>query len=377
MSKSFSKPIFVTQPALPPLEEFTDYLKSIWDSKILTNNGPLHQLFEEKLADYLGVKYLSLFANGTLALMTALQALRVNGEVITTPFSFVATTHSLWWNNIKPVFVDIEPEYFTIDPQKIEAAITPLTSAIMPVHVYGNPCKMEAIKKIADTYGLKVIYDAAHTFGVTINGNSILNEGDLSILSFHATKTFNTIEGGAIISPDEKTKKRIDFLKNFGFADEVTVIEPGINAKMNEIQAAYGLVQLKYVDNFITEREKIANRYREHLSEIPGIRTLGDIKGVRHTYTYFPILIDSNYYGRRRDALYENLKTHNVFGRRYFYPLISQFPTYRGLPSANPENLPVASRVADQVICLPIYPDLQLEAVNNICSIIKRFAKAV
>lgn len=375
MSKPFAKPIFVTQPSLPPLEEFIDYLKLIWDSKILTNNGPLHQLFEEKLAAYLGVKHLSVFANGTLALMTALQALRINGEVITTPFSFVATTHSLWWNNIKPVFVDIEPEYFTIDPQKIEAAITPLTSAIMPVHVYGNPCDTEAIQRIADTYGLKVIYDAAHTFGVTINGNSILNAGDLSILSFHATKTFNTIEGGAIISPDEKTKKRIDFLKNFGFADEVTVIEPGINAKMNELQAAYGILQLKYVDYYVSRRKKIALLYREQLSGIPGLRILDDIAEVRHTYTYFPILVDSISFGLSRDELYEKLKAHNIFGRRYFYPLISQFPTYRGLPSANPDNLPVATRIANQVICLPIYPDLSLEDVNTICKVIERCSR--
>src|SRR5659263_379349 len=289
MIEKLNKPIYVTQPALPPLEEFTELLKQIWDNKILTNNGPFHQQFEKELANYLGVKYISVFANGTLALMTALQALRITGEVITTPFSFVATTHSLWWNNIKPVFADIESNTFNLDPEKVEAAITPQTTAIMPVHVYGNPCNLDALQKIADTYGLKLIYDAAHAFGVKVNGNSVLNYGDLSILSFHATKVFNTIEGGAIICQDEKTKKRIDFLKNFGFADEVTVIEPGINAKMNELQAAYGLLQLKYVDENISKRKTITELYREKLTDIPGVKFLNDMKDVDHTYSYFPI----------------------------------------------------------------------------------------
>lgn len=371
MARRLETPVYVTQPALPPLEEFTEYLKQIWDTKILTNNGPFHQQFEKELADYLGVKYLSVFANGTLALVTALQALRITGEVITSPFSFVATTHSLWWNNIKPVFVDIEPEYFTLDPDKIEAAITPQTTAIMPVHVYGNPCKMDAIQKIADTYGLKVIYDSAHAFGVTINGNSVLNFGDLSILSFHATKTFNTIEGGAIICHDEKTKRRIDFLKNFGFADEVTVVEPGINAKMNELQAAYGLVQLKYVDEYIDKRKAVTDLYKNGLQEIKGIRFLNDVEGIRHSYTYFPILIDEKEYGVSRDEVYERLKRNNIYGRRYFFPLISQFPTYRGLPSAKVENLPVSTRIAEQVICLPIYPNLGTETVKLIAELIK------
>lgn len=366
MTKKLETPVYVTQPALPPLEEFTEYLKQIWDTKILTNNGPFHQQFEKELADYLGVNYISIFANGTLALVTALQALRITGEVITTPFSFVATTHSLWWNNIKPVFVDIEPEYFTLDPEKIEAAITPQTTAIMPVHVYGNPCKMDAIQKIADTYGLKVIYDAAHAFGVTINGNSVLNFGDLSILSFHATKTFNTIEGGAIICHDEKTKRRIDFLKNFGFADEVTVVEPGINAKMNELQAAYGLVQLKHVDEYIAKRKTVAELYRNELKDIKGIRVLNDVEGIRHSYTYFPVLIDDKVYGYTRDEVYERLRKHNIYSRRYFYPLISQFPTYRGLPSAAKGHLPVAEEVSGQVLCLPIYPDLNEDTQNVI-----------
>lgn len=365
-----NNPIYVTQPSLPPLEDFTDLLKQIWDTKILTNNGPFHQEFEQALADYLGVKYISLFSNGTLALITALQALHITGEVITTPFSFVATTHSLWWNNIKPVFADIEPDYFNLDPEKVEAAITPQTTAIMPVHVYGNPCNLEAFQKIADTYGLKLIYDAAHAFGVKVNGNSILNYGDLSILSFHATKVFNTIEGGAIISLDEKTKKRIDYLKNFGFADETTVIEPGINAKMNELQSAYGLLQLKYVDGCIDKRKQIATIYREQLRGVNGISFLEDIAGVDHAYSYFPILVDKEKFGTTRDELYEELKKHNIFGRRYFYPLISQFPTYNGLPSSKPANLPIATKVAEQVICLPIYPNLELFTVEKIVSLI-------
>jgi len=363
--------IYVTQPSLPPLEEFIKYLEQIWDSKILTNNGPFHKQFEKELSDYLGVKYLSLFANGTLALVTALQELRITGEVITTSFSFVATTHALWWNNIKPVFVDIEPDYFTLNPEKIEAAITPQTTAIMPVHVYGNPCKVDEIQNIADTYGLKVIYDAAHAFGVKISGDSILNYGDLSIMSFHATKVFNTIEGGAIICHDEKTKKRIDFLKNFGFAGETTVIEPGINAKMNELQAAYGLLQLKYIHNYISKRNEIAKLYRKELSEIKGIKVLYDIEGIDHSYTYFPVFVDENLYGETRDALYERLKQNSIYGRRYFYPLISHFPTYRGLSSSKSENLPIATKTAEQVICLPIYSDLDFSIIKRICEIIR------
>jgi dTDP-4-amino-4,6-dideoxygalactose transaminase len=367
-----NKPIYVTQPALPPLEEFTELLRQIWDNKILTNNGPFHQQFETALAEYLGVKYISVFTNGTLALMTALQALRITGEVITTPFSFVATTHSLWWNNIKPVFADIEPDHFNLDPEKVEAAITPQTTAIMPVHVYGNPCKLEAFQRIADTYGLRLIYDAAHAFGVKVNGESILNFGDLSILSFHATKVFNTIEGGAIICHDEKTKQRVDYLKNFGFADETTVIAPGINAKMNELQAAYGLLQLKYVDEHIAKRKAIADFYREQLQGVDGISCLEDMEGVHHAYSYFPIMVDANEYGKTRDELYEELKRHNIFGRRYFYPLISQFPSYRGLPSAKASNLPVAESVAEHVICLPIYPELEMGKVTNIANVIKK-----
>ncbi|NCQ11248.1 MAG: DegT/DnrJ/EryC1/StrS family aminotransferase [Bacteroidetes bacterium] len=363
--------IYVTQPALPPLEEFTELLKQIWKNKILTNNGSFHQQFEQELADYLGVKYISLFSNGTLALITALQTLKITGEVITTPFSFVATTHSLWWNNIKPVFVDIEPDFCNIDAERIEGAITPQTTAIMPVHVYGNPCQVEIIQKIADVYGLKVIYDAAHAFGVKLNGNSILNYGDLSILSFHATKVFNTIEGGAIICHDEKTKKRIDFLKNFGYDGELRVVAHGINAKMNELQAAYGLLQLKYIDKAIVNRKRICELYKELLSDINGLSFQNELKEVNYNYPYFPIFIDEKAFGMSRDDLNEFMKSRNIFGRRYFYPLISQFPTYKGLSSSNPTNLPIAELKTKQVFCLPIYPDLDLSDVRRICKLIK------
>ncbi len=355
------KPILVTKPALPPIDEFMPYIEKIWDNCWLTNNGPLHKQLESELAEYLGVKYISLFSNGTLALISALQALQIKGEVITTPFSFVATTHSLWWNSIKPVFIDIEPETFNLDPSKIEQAITKETTAIMPVHVYGNPCNVEEIQKIADKHGLKVIYDAAHAFGVRINGNSVLNYGDLSILSFHATKVYSTIEGGAIICHDEQMKHHIDNLKNFGFRGETLVEEPGINAKLNEVQAAYGLLSLKYVDGYISKRREIAKVYRKHLADLPGFTMLYDMEGMDHAYSYFPVLIDEEKFGCSRDTLYDYLKTKNIFCRRYFYPLITEFDTYKLLPSADPQNLPVAVRVSQQVLCLPIYPDLSNE----------------
>ena len=366
-----NKPIFVTQPAMPPLEEFTVYLEQIWKNKILTNNGPFHKQFEKALTEYLEIKHISVFSNGTLALITALQALRVTGEVITTPFSFVATTHSLWWNNIKPVFVDVEPEYFNLDPEKVEAAITPQTTAIMPVHVYGNPCKIEKLQQIADKYNLKLIYDAAHAFGVKKNGISVLNYGDLSILSFHATKVFNTIEGGAIVCHTEEMKHHIDNLKNFGFRGETVVEEPGINAKLNELQAAFGLLQLQYVDGYIEKRKNVAKLYRELLKDVPGIDCLYDIPEIEHNYSYFPILIDEEIYGKNRDELYETMKQQNVFGRRYFYPLISHFPTYKGLISSSHTNLPIAEKAAAKVLCLPIYPDLSEQEINTIVNIIK------
>jgi dTDP-4-amino-4,6-dideoxygalactose transaminase len=371
-NKYMDNKILVTQPLLPPLEEFVPYLEKIWESKWLTNNGQFHQQLEQALCDYLDVKHICLFSNGTLALITALQALRITGEVITTPFSFVATTHALWWNNIKPVFADIEPHTYNLDPEKVEAAITPNTTAIMPVHVYGNPCKLEAFQQIADTYNLKLIYDAAHAFGVEVNGQSVLNFGDLSVLSFHATKAFNTFEGGAIVCHDEKMKQHIDDLKNFGFRGETTVVAPGINAKMNEVQAAFGLLQLKYIDEAREKRKQIAETYREELSGIIGIHCLNDLSNTKHAYSYFPILIDEEKYGISRDALYEKLKTNNIFSRRYFYPLISNFPTYKGLISANAENLPVANEISNKVLCLPIYSSLDIDLVKAICSIIKK-----
>lgn len=368
---SSSPLITVTKPYLPPLEEFIPYLEQIWRNGQLTNNGPFHRQLEQELADYLHVQHISLFANATLALMTALQALRITGEVITTPYSFVATTHSLWWNNIKPVFVDVESDYCNLDPEKIEAMITPSTTAILPVHVYGNPCKVLRIKEVADTYGLKVIYDACHTFGVTLDNEPVLNFGDLSVMSFHATKVFNTFEGGAIISHDEKMKNRIDFLKNFGFADEVTVVAPGINAKMNEVQAAMGLLQLKTVGANIEKRRQVTMRYRELLNNTPGVKFLEDIPGVRHCYSYFPIFIEEESYGISRDNLYKRLKHENIYGRRYFYPLISQFPTYRGIESAQPGKMPVAEKIAKEVICLPLYPELSFDTIEKICNFIK------
>ena len=364
--------ITVTSPLLPSLDEFTDSLKEIWGSKWITNNGQFHQKLEAALAEYLKVPYVSLFTNGTLPLLTALQALRITGEVITTPYSFVATTHALWWNGIKPVFVDIDPSTGNIDPQKIEAAITPRTTAILPVHVYGKPCDTEAIQAIADKYGLKVIYDAAHAFGVEVNGESLLNAGDMSTLSFHATKVFNTIEGGAMVMHDEKTKQRIDYLKNFGFANEIEVVGPGINSKMDEIRSAYGLLNLKQVDAAIAARQKVAVAYREALRNVDGISFWDDMPGVRHNYSYFPIFVDAKKYGMTRDELYIKMKDQGVWGRRYFYPLISEFSTYRGLESSRPENLPNAHRMADTVICLPMHHALEENEIDRILESIAR-----
>lgn len=364
--------ITVTSPLLPNLDELIPMLRDIWDRKWLTNNGHYHRELEKALAEYLGVKYLSLFTNGTLPLITALQALRISGEVITTPYSFVATTHSIWWNGLKPVFIDVEEETGNMDPEKIEAAITPHTTAIMPVHVYGTPCNTKRIQEIADIYGLKIIYDAAHAFGVTQNGESILNAGDISTLSFHATKVYNTVEGGALICHDEATKKRIDYLKNFGFADETTVVAPGINSKMDEIRAAYGLLNLKQVDQAIARRKEIANAYRAAFQNVPGIRTLKDIDGVRHNYAYFPIFIDEKAYGLSRNALYEKLKEFGIFGRRYFYPLISTFSAYKGLDSASPKNLPNAHKLADQVLCLPMFATLDNAGVHRVIEVVAK-----
>jgi len=357
-------PITVTSPLLPDLNEFNELLGQIWDSKWITNNGSFHKKLEAALCEYLKVPYISLFTNGTLPLLTALQALRITGEVITTPYSFVATTHSIWWNGCRPVFVDIDPATGNIDPDRIEAAITPKTTAIMPVHVYGKPCDTKRIQEIADKYGLKVIYDAAHAFGVEVNGESILNAGDMSTLSFHATKVYNTIEGGAMVMHDAETKKRIDYLKNFGFANEVEVVGPGINSKMDEMRSAYGLLNLKQVDAAIEARHQVAIRYREALRDVEGITFFDDMPGVRHNYSYFPIFVDAEKYGMTRDELYFKMKENGVLGRRYFYPLISEFSTYRGLPSAAKENLPQAHKMADSVICLPMHHALSEEDLH-------------
>jgi len=365
-------PITVTSPLLPSLDDFIPYLRDIWDRKWLTNNGCYHQKLEKALCEYLKVPYVSLFTNGTIPLICALQALRITGEVITTPYSFVATTHALWWNGIKPVFVDVDPKTCNIDPNKIEAAITPKTTAIMPVHVYGMPCDTQSIQDIAYKYGLKVIYDAAHAFGVEINGKSILNEGDISTLSFHATKVYNTIEGGALISHDKNTKDRIDYLKNFGFAGETTIVAPGINGKMDEVRAAYGLLNLKNVDEAILLRREIADRYRNGLDGILGISCIRDIEGVRHNYSYFPIFVNKDKYGISRDELYYKMQKYNIFGRRYFYPLISSFSTYRGLESAQIDNLKNANQLSNTVICLPIYPGLTPYQIDNVINIIRK-----
>ena len=355
---------------MPDLEEFNELLKDIWDKKWITNNGHYHQLLEKALAEYLKVPFVSLFTNGTLPLITALQALRITGEVITTPYSFVATTHALWWNGIKPVFVDIEWATGCMDPNKIEAAITPKTTAIMPVHVYGKPCNIKAIQDIADKYGLKVIYDAAHAFGVELNGESILNAGDMSTLSFHATKVYNTIEGGAMVMHDEKTKQRIDYLKNFGFAGETEVVAPGINSKMDEMRSAYGLLNLRLVDAAIEARHQVAIKYREALRHVEGITFWDDLPGVRHNYSYFPIFVDAKKYGMTRDELYFKMKEQGIWGRRYFYPLISDFTTYRGLPSATKENLPIATKMANEVICLPMHHALSEEDINRVLELV-------
>jgi len=388
-----NKIITVTSPLLPDLNEYNALLQDIWHRKWITNNGHYHQELEKELMAYLGVPSLSLFTNGTLPLITALQALRITGEVITTPYSFVATTHALWWNGIKPVFVDVDPKTGNMDPEKIEAAITPRTTAIMPVHVYGQPCDVERIDAIAKKYGLKVIYDAAHAFGVrikrklpqidpqiTVNNSewtSILNYGDMSTLSFHATKVYNTIEGGAMVMKDAETKRRIDDLKNFGFHDEVTVVAPGINSKMDEMRAAYGLLNLKQVDKAIAARKAVAEKYVEALKDVKGVKLFpyeveqvrGKSEEVRTNFqwnfAYFPILVTEEY-GMTRDELYQKMKEQNVLGRRYFYPLITDFDPYKEYPSAAPENLPVARRIADQVICLPMHHQLSDEDINRV-----------
>lgn len=363
--------ITVTSPLLPPLEEFIPYLEKIWESKWITNGGQMHQQLEKELAEYLGVEYISLFTNGTLPLITALQALGIrDGEVITTPYSFVATTHAIWWNGLKPVFVDVDPKTGNLDPDKIEAAITPNTRAILPVHVYGNPCDVDRIKGVADKHGLRVIYDAAHAFGVKLNGESILNHGDVSTLSFHATKTYTTIEGGALVCHSAEMKQKIDYLKNFGFENEISVVAPGINSKMDEVRAAFGLVSLRHVDEAIEIRREVVEKYRQALGNVEGISFFDDMEHVKHNYSYFPIFVDAVKYGMTRDELYLKLKGNNILGRRYFYPLISEFKPYNGYPSASSENLPCAIKMADEVICLPLHPGLCVADVERIVELI-------
>jgi dTDP-4-amino-4,6-dideoxygalactose transaminase len=361
--------IHVTQPHLPPLDEFIPYLREIWESRVLTNCGPFHQQLEQALGDHFGLEHVALFTNGTIALVTALQSLRITGEVITTPYSFVATSHSLLWNGIRPVFVDIDPNTLNLDPGKIEAAITPHTTAILPVHCYGHPCDTRAIQEIADHYKLKVIYDAAHAFGVRDDQGSILRHGNLSVLSFHATKVFNTFEGGAIICPDASSKERIDQLKNFGIVGEVTVVAPGINGKMSEFNAALGLLQLKHMDRAIARRKLLNAAYCQHLAGVAGIRCLNTARENGGNFAYFPILVGPDY-PLSRDALCQKLRDHGIHPRRYFHPLISDFPMYRGLPSAGSANLPVATAAARQILCLPIYPDLELAQVGEITRLI-------
>lgn len=361
----------VTRPLMPPLSEFLPYLERIWDSRWLTNGGPFHQELEQALADYLGIKHISLFANGTIALVTALQTLRVTGEVITTPYSFVATAHSLLWNAVTPVFVDVEPGSFNLDPEKIVQAITPRTTAILPVHCYGVPCDVDRIQEIADLYGLKVIYDGAHSFGVKYRGESLLKHGDMTMLSFHATKVFNTFEGGALVCADAKTKQRVDFLKNFGHSGEVSVVAPGINGKMNEVQAAFGLLQLKYVDDAISRRKALDALYRKQLQGVSGISCIPEPTDTVANYGYFPILVDERY-PISRDGLNDRLRERGIFARRYFYPLITEFPMYRGMPSADPNNLVHATAVSRMVLCLPLYPELEADVVERICGLIAR-----
>jgi dTDP-4-amino-4,6-dideoxygalactose transaminase len=367
-----TEPVNVTSPYLPPLEEVLPYLEEIWDSKVLTNGGQFHQRFETALRGRLGVPEISLFSNATIALVCALQELRITGDVITTPYSFVATSHSLIWNGIRPIFVDIDPDTLNLDPDRIAAAITPQTTAILAVHCYGHPCDVRGIQEVADTYNLKVIYDAAHSFGVEVGDGSVLNHGDLAVLSFHATKVFNTFEGGALVSRDPQAKRRIDRLKNFGHAGETTVVATGINGKMHEFSAAMGLVQLEHLDHVLERRRAVDALYRERLAGVPGIRLLGPSPGERvSNYAYFPILLDGRY-PLGRDELNDLLHSNGIRSRRYFYPLISDFPMYRTLPSADRANLPVAADVTERVLCLPIYPDLPLETVERIADLVAR-----
>lgn len=363
--------ITVTKPSLPPLKEFTSYLEEIWDKQWITNCGDFHKYFEEALAEYLGVKYVSLFCNGTIALLVGIKALRLKGEIITTPFTFVASAHAIKWSGCTPIFSDIESDTFNLNPRKIESLVTDNTAGILPVHIYGNPCNVNLFKEIADKHHLKLFYDAAHSFGVKKNGDSILVHGDLSMLSFHATKTFNTIEGGALVTNDLGMKKRIDYLKNFAFENEETVVGLGINGKMNELQAAYGLLQLKYIDEQIDKCRELAHFYRNNLSEIPGIIFLNYASDVTQNYSYFPILVNEELFACNRDQLYTHLKKHNIATRKYFYPIVSEFDEYKNLPTTDNRKLPIAKRLSSQVLCLPLYSQLSLKEVSLVVSLIR------
>jgi dTDP-4-amino-4,6-dideoxygalactose transaminase len=368
----FAQPVFVTRPTMPNLDDYARKLEPVWESRWLTNEGQLQVELRDGLCESLGLEHLSLCCNGTVALLIALQAERVNGgEVITTPFTFAATVHALYWNRIRPVFCDIDPVTFNLDPRHIEGLITPETRAILPVHVFGYPCDIDAIEEIAVRHGLAVIYDAAHAMGVGYRGRSLLGYGDLSIASFHGTKLFSTGEGGAVVSSTEARKQRVDLLKNFGITGEESVIGPGMNGKMSEFQAAFGLLQLDGLADEISRRHALTDRYRDRLRDVPGLWFREDLADVQHNYSSFPVLIESDEFGLNRNQLCEYLKRFNVHARKYFYPLCSHFPTYSSLPSSNPEKLPVAERVADRVLCLPLYGTLGEESVDRICSIIR------
>jgi dTDP-4-amino-4,6-dideoxygalactose transaminase len=374
--KPFEKPIYITRPPLPDRKEAYRKIDEIWDSLCLTNLGPQHLQLEKELKNYLDVPNISLFCNGTLALQLACQALRLSGEVITTPFTFAATPHVLYWNRIAPVFCDIDPYTFNLNPECIESMITPNTTAILPVHLFGYPCDIEGIKKIADRYGLRVIYDAAHSFGVTVNGEKIGNFGDISMFSFHATKIYHTFEGGALTFRDKRLEERLEFAKNFGFKGEENIVVPGINAKMNEFQAAIGLLMLELVGEEIEKRKHLTMVYRDRLSEIPGINFRTEMPGVKHNYYNFVINVHQNKFGISRDDLYDNLKTYNIFTRKYFYPLCSQFQCYKQYPSSSPQNLPVAEKLTKQVLSLPLYGTLKEEDINRICDTIGFFYRS-
>ena len=375
MTDPFPKPVYITQPLLPDLTEYKKMLESVWESKQLTNNGKMARTLETELASFLRVEHLSLFSNGTVALQLACRVLRLHGEVITTPFTFAATSHAIYWNNLKPVFCDIEEDTFTMNPEKIEDLITPETTVLLPVHVYGNPCRVDKIQEIADKHGLKVIYDAAHAFGVEVDGRPIGSFGDISMFSLHATKIYHTIEGGALAFNNPWLKKRADELRNFGIINEEKIMEPGMNGKLNEIQAVMGLLLLKQIQQEIERRKEITCLYRELLQDIPGLGISRDMDGVRHNYPYFIIRIDKNEFGIDRDELQIRLKEYNIFTRKYFYPLCSDFNCYRDLPSANILNLPVAGKIAEQVLALPLYGCMENDDVEKICCILRHIGK--